>query len=77
MLSILRLHFVLWNHFSQSLVGVTVVPRQILKFKLVQNFWGQTRCIMDNVKVANEYLILIMNRTAGTAKEHEGSAPRK
>ena len=77
MLSILRLHFVLWNHFSQSLVGVTVVPRQILKFKLVQNFGGQTRCIMDNVKVANEYLILIMNRTAGTAKEHEGSAPRK
>ena len=32
---------------------------------------------MDNVKVANEYLILIINRTAGTAKEHEGSAPRK
>lgn len=61
----------------QFLVGVTVVPRQILKFKLVQNFGRQTRCIMDNVKVANEYLILIINRTAGTAKEHEGSAPRK
>ena len=57
--------------FSQFLLGVTVVPRQI-EAHLMKNLGGggggQTRCIMGNAKMVNGYLMLILNRTA---KEHE------
>ena len=59
--------------FSQFLLGVTVVPRQIEaqayeKFGGGGGAGGQTRCIMGNTKMVNECLMLILNRAA---KEHE------
>ena len=60
--------------FSQFLLGVTVVPRQIEAQAYAEFGGGQTRCIMGNAKVVNGYLMLIINRTA---KEHEWSDPRK
>ena len=54
--------------FSQFLLGVTVVPRQIEAQAYAEFGGGQTRCIMGNAKVVNGYLMLILNRTA---KEHE------
>ena len=63
--------------FSQFLLGVTVVARQI-EAQLMKNLGGgagrQTRCIMGNAKVVNGCLMLIINRTA---EEHEWSDPRK
>ena len=60
--------------FSQFLLGVTVVPRQIEAQAYAEFGGGQTRCIMGNAKMVNGYLMLILNRTA---KEHEWSDPRK
>ena len=60
--------------FSQFLLGITVVPRQIEAQAYAKFGGGQTRCIMGNAKVVNGYLMLILNRTA---KEHEWSDPRK
>ena len=54
--------------FSQFLLGVTVVRRQIEAQAYAEFGGGQTRCIMGNAKVVNGYLMLILNRAA---KEHE------
>ena len=64
----LCLRFGLCNNFSQFLLGVTVVRRQIEAQAYAEFGGGQTRCIMGNVKVVNGYLMLILNRAA---KEHE------
>ena len=66
------IHFVcalVWvTMFSQFLLVVTVVRRQIEAQAYAEFGGGQTRSIMGNAKVVNGYLMLMLNRAA---KEHE------
>ena len=53
------------QNFAEALflisVGTAVIPRRNENQKIMQNFGGQTRCIMGDVQVANCFLFLIEN----------------
>ena len=40
------------NNCFHFLLGLTIVPREIEK-NAYAKFWGQTKCIMERVEVAN------------------------
>ena len=42
---------ILHNHCFHYLLGLTIVPREIQKTMLVQNFWGEN--FMGHVEVVN------------------------